>query len=75
LSVSYAIAATVGGFVPLVTVALGEASGYAWWHPGIVLALLSVATLVSAWAASRMRPVPEVGDPDAVATREPASAA
>jgi MFS family permease len=75
LSVSYAIAATVSGFVPLVTLALGEASGYAWWHPGVVLALLSVATLVSAWAASRMPRVPEVGDPDAVATPEPASAA
>jgi len=75
LSISYAIAATVGGFVPLVTLALGEASGYAWWHPGIVLALLSAATLVSAWAASRMPRVPEIGDPDAVAAPEPASAA
>jgi len=65
LSVSYAIAATVGGFVPLATVAIGEATGYAWWHPGIVLAILSVATLVGAWAAARMPRVPEVGDPDA----------
>ena len=61
--------------MPLVTVALGEASGYAWWHPGIVLAVLSAITLVSAWAASRMPRVPEVGDPDAVAAPEPASAA
>jgi hypothetical protein len=30
---------------------------------------------VSAWAASRMPRVPEVGDPDVVATPEPASAA
>ena len=66
LSVSYAIAATVGGFVPLVTVALGEASGYAWWHPGIILAVLSIATLVASLAAARMRPVPEVGDPEQV---------
>ncbi|MDR6907322.1 MFS family permease [Agromyces sp. 3263] len=75
LSLSYAIAATVGGFVPLVTLALGEATGYAWWHPGVILALLSAVTLISAWAASRMPPVPEVGDPDVVATPEPASAA
>ena len=70
LSVSYAIAATVGGFVPLVTIGLGEASGYAWWHPGIVLALLSIATLIASFAAARMRPVPEVGDPEQVADPE-----
>ncbi|MGW9185171.1 MFS transporter [Agromyces sp. NPDC055661] len=64
LSVSYAIAATVGGFVPLVTVALGEATGYVWWHPGIVLAVLSAVTLVAAWAAGRMPVVPESGDPE-----------
>jgi MFS family permease len=69
LSVSYAVAATVGGFVPLVTLSLGEASGYAWWHPGIVLAILSIATLVAAFAASRMRPVPEVGDPEQLETQ------
>jgi MFS family permease len=66
LSVSYAIAATVSGFVPLITLSLGEASGYAWWHPGIVLAILSLATLVASLAAARMRPVPEVGDPEQV---------
>ncbi|QKJ21159.1 MFS transporter [Microbacterium hominis] len=59
LSVSYAIAATVSGFVPLVTLALGGATGFAWWHPGIVLALLSAITLVSAWAASRRTIEPE----------------
>ncbi len=75
LSVSYAIAATVGGFVPLVTYALGEASAFAWWHPGVILALLSVVTLVSAWTASRIPPVPEVGDPDQIATSEPSPAA
>ena len=69
LSVSYAVAATVGGFVPLVTLSLGEASGYAWWHPGIVLAILSIATLVAAFAASRMRAVPEVGDPEQLETQ------
>ncbi|MFB6609142.1 MFS transporter [Agromyces sp. NPDC056379] len=72
LSVSYAIAATVSGFVPLVTVAIGEATGYAWWHPGIVLALLSVLTLVAAYAAARMRKAPEVGEIDDAAP-EPAT--
>ena len=53
LSVAYAIAATVSGFVPLVTVALGEATGYAWWHPGVILAAMSAITLVAASAAWR----------------------
>jgi len=61
LSIAYAIAATVSGFVPLVTVALGGATDFAWWHPGIVLAILSAITLVSAWAAGRRQPEPEVG--------------
>lgn len=61
LSVAYAIAATISGFVPLVTVALGGATDFAWWHPGVVLAILSAVTLVSAWAASRRRPEPEEG--------------
>jgi MFS family permease len=61
LSVAYAIAATISGFVPLVTVALGDATEFAWWHPGVVLAILSAVTLVSAWAASRRRPEPEEG--------------
>lgn len=59
LSIAYAIAATVSGFVPLVTVALGGATDFAWWHPGIVLVLLSAITLLSAWAAARRRPEPE----------------
>ncbi|PWC04122.1 MFS transporter [Agromyces badenianii] len=71
LSVSYAIAATVGGFVPLVTIAIGEASGYAWWHPGIVLGILSLLTLVAAFVAARMRKAPEVGEFDDA--REPAT--
>jgi MFS family permease len=61
LSVSYAIAATVGGFIPLVTLALGESTAYAWWHPGIVLAVLSVLTLVAAVIAARMPKAAEVG--------------
>lgn len=61
LSIAYAIAATVSGFVPLVTVALGAATDFVWWHPGVILAILSVVTLVSAWAAARRQPEPEQG--------------
>lgn len=56
LSFAYALAATISGFVPYLTFELGVATGNAWWHPGVVLAILSAVTLVSAWAASR-RPV------------------
>ncbi|WP_235833260.1 MFS transporter [Glaciibacter flavus] len=65
LSFSYAIAATVSGFIPLITVSIGQATGYAWWHPGIVLAVLSAITLVSALAAERMRRAPQSSSPDA----------
>jgi MFS family permease len=65
LSIAYAIAATLSGFVPLITLGLGEGTGYAWWHPGIVLAVLSVVTLVSAWLAARRPVVPELAtDPE-----------
>jgi MFS family permease len=68
LSLSYAIAATVSGFVPLLTTAIGAASGFAWWHPGIVLAVMSAVTLVAAWAASRLRPEPELATEPETAT-------
>ncbi|MET0975170.1 MAG: MFS transporter [Leifsonia sp.] len=55
LSVSYGIAAAVSGFIPFITLAIGQATDYAWWHPGIVLAALSAITLVAAVAAGRMR--------------------
>ena len=38
----------------LLTLLLAQATGSVWWHPGIVLAALSVITLVSAIAAARM---------------------
>ncbi|MGO1355240.1 MAG: MFS transporter [Brachybacterium tyrofermentans] len=59
LSLAYAVAATVGGVVPLATSALGLWTAQAWWHPGIVLVALSAVTLVAAVAArreSRRRP-------------------
>lgn len=61
LSLSYAIAATVSGFVPLVTAVLGTATGFAWWHPGVVLGIMSALTLAAAWAASRRPAEPESG--------------
>ncbi|MDN5688189.1 MAG: MFS transporter, partial [Brachybacterium sp.] len=48
-----AVAATVGGFVPLLTSALGTWTSQAWWHPGLVLVALSAVTLVAAIAAAR----------------------
>jgi len=56
LSIAYAIAATISGFIPLITLALGDATGFAWWHPGIVLAILSAITLIAAWVAHRNSP-------------------
>ena len=53
LSFAYSIAAVISGFVPLLTAALGGATDFAWWHPGIVLAALSAITAVAAFAARR----------------------
>lgn len=60
LSISYSVAAVVSGFVPLATSALADATNSAWWHPGIVLALLSVLTLIAALIAQRIRVRDEV---------------
>ena len=51
LSIAYAVAAALSGLIPLVTESLGAATRNAWWHPGIVLGLLSAITLVAAIAA------------------------
>lgn len=55
LGIAYSIAAVVSGFVPAITLTIGEATGNAWWHPGIVLAVLSLITLVASLAAGRMK--------------------
>ncbi len=55
LGFAYALAAVVAGFVPFLTGALGTATGNAWWHPAIVLAAMSLITLVSALIAIRIR--------------------
>lgn len=54
LGFSYSIAAVFSGFVPAVTLALGEATSNAWWHPAIVLAGLSLVTLFATLKAGRM---------------------
>jgi MFS family permease len=74
LSISYAIAATVSGFVPAVTLLLGGVSNFAWWHPGIVLAVMSAITLVAAWIAARRPAEPESG-PELPLRSEPAPVA
>ncbi len=57
LSVAYSVAALLTSFVPALTLVLGNATGNAWWHPGIVLAVMSVITLVGALAAARRTPI------------------
>jgi len=55
LGIAYSIAAVISGFVPALTLTIGEATANAWWHPGLVLAALSLITLVGSLIASRMR--------------------
>lgn len=55
LGFAYALAAVVAGFVPTVTGLLGVATDNAWWHPAIVLAALSLITLVTSLIAIRIR--------------------
>jgi len=58
ISFAYAIAAIISGFVLPLTLTFGEAVGYAWWHPGVVLAAMSLITAVSAFfAARRVEPI------------------
>jgi MFS family permease len=63
LSIAYAIAAVISGLIPLATAGLAAATHSAWWHPGIVLAILSVFTLAAAIIAARWkRPVDDLTD-------------
>lgn len=58
MSIAYAIAAVISGFVPALTDVLGQATHLAWWHPGIVLAIMALVTAVAAFASvRRSRPV------------------
>lgn len=60
LSISYSVAAVISGLIPLITSALADATNSVWWHPGIVLALLSALTLGAALIAQRIRVREEV---------------
>lgn len=61
ISIAYSIAAVISGFVPALTLLLGESTGFAWWHPGVVLAVMSLLTAVAAFAAvRRARPIEEI---------------
>jgi len=55
LGFSYSIAAVFAGFVPAATLAIGQATDNAWWHPGLVLAFLAIVTLVASLVARRIR--------------------
>lgn len=55
LSFAYSLAAVVSGFVPAATLALGEANSFAWWHPGVVLVIMSAVTALAAFLAARRR--------------------
>ncbi len=58
ISFAYAVAAIISGFVPAITLTFGEATGYPWWHPAIVLAVMSVITALSAFfARKRVEPI------------------
>jgi MFS family permease len=60
LSIAYSVAAVISGLIPLATQALSTATDAAWWHPGIVLALLSILTLAASLIAARIRVRDEV---------------
>jgi MFS family permease len=61
LSIAYAVAAALSGAIPFATQGLANATDAAWWHPGVVLAIISLITLVSAIVASRWKkPVDEL---------------
>jgi len=45
----------VSGFVPALTLAIGEATNNVWWHPGVVLAAMSLITLLASVQAGRMK--------------------
>jgi MFS family permease len=54
LSFAYSIGALIAGFVPALTTLLAQASSNAWWHPGVVLGVMSAVTLVASFAAARV---------------------
>ncbi|MET4059830.1 MFS family permease [Arthrobacter sp. UYP6] len=69
LSLAYSFAGILAGFTPAITSAFAQATDSAWWHPGVVLALMSVVTIAGATAAGRM-----TRRRDETAIREPVGA-
>ena len=55
LALAYNIGASVAATLPFLLVLMREATNNAWWHPGVVLGLLSLVTLLAALQAGRMR--------------------
>ncbi len=63
MAIAYAIAAALSGAIPFITQGLSIATDAAWWHPGVVLAAISLITLASALVAARWkRPVDDVAE-------------
>ena len=54
MSLAYSFAGIMAGFTPWATALFADLTGSAWWHPGVVLALMSLITLGGAAAAARM---------------------
>ena len=54
MSLAYSIAGILSGFTPSITQVFSEGTGGAWWHPGVVLALMSLITIGGALAAQHM---------------------
>ena len=55
LAVAYNVGASVAATLPFLLVLMREATNNAWWHPGVVLAALSLVTLIAAFQAGRMK--------------------
>ncbi|MEB7505806.1 MFS transporter [Arthrobacter koreensis] len=53
MSLAYSFAGIAAGFTPAVTQLFSDATSAAWWHPGAVLALMSLITIAGALAAAR----------------------
>ena len=54
MSLAYSIAGILSGFTPSITQVFSEGTDGAWWHPGVVLALMSLITIAGALAAQHM---------------------
>ena len=55
MSLAYSFAGILSGFTPYITQWFSRETGGAWWHPGVVLALMSLVTIAGALAAGRQR--------------------